>query len=117
MTSLSRFLAISTKFIIWASPASPPFYQANPIATTKINFLGTYHMLGLARRHGAKIFHSSTSEVYGDPEVHPQEESYRGCVNPIGPRSCYDEGKRVAESPVLRLSPHAQDTDQGGAHF
>ncbi len=81
-----------------ASPASPPFYQANPIATTKINFLGTYHMLGLARRHGAKIFHSSTSEVYGDPEVHPQEEGYRGSVNPIGPRSCYDEGKRVAES-------------------
>ena len=81
-----------------ACPASPPFYQANPIATTKVNFLGTYNMLGLAKRTGARFFFASTSEVYGDPEVHPQSESYRGSVNPIGIRACYDEGKRVAET-------------------
>ncbi|MBI96832.1 NAD-dependent dehydratase [bacterium] len=85
---------------IWhlACPASPVHYQNNPIKTAKTSFLGTYNMLGLARRVNAKILLASTSEVYGDPEVHPQPESYRGCVNTIGIRSCYDEGKRIAET-------------------
>ena len=85
---------------IWhlACPASPLHYQFNPVKTAKTSFLGTYHMLGLARRVGARLLLASTSEVYGDPEVHPQPESYRGCVNPIGIRSCYDEGKRIAET-------------------
>ena len=85
---------------IWhlACPASPIHYQQNPIKTAKTNFLGTYNMLGLARRIGAKLLLASTSEVYGDPEIHPQPETYRGSVNPIGPRSCYDEGKRLAET-------------------
>tara|TARA_Y100001968_G_C19426010_1_gene754402 strand:+ start:574 stop:1524 length:951 start_codon:yes stop_codon:yes gene_type:complete len=85
---------------IWhlACPASPVNYQFNPIKTAKTSFLGTYNMLGLARRVGARILLASTSEVYGDPEIHPQPESYRGSVNPIGIRSCYDEGKRIAET-------------------
>jgi len=85
---------------IWhlACPASPIHYQFNPIKTAKTGFLGTYNMLGLARRVGARFLLASTSEVYGDPEVHPQPESYRGCVNTIGIRSCYDEGKRIAET-------------------
>jgi UDP-glucuronate decarboxylase len=85
---------------IWhlACPASPIHYQFNPIKTAKTSFLGTYNMLGLARRVGARLLLASTSEVYGDPEVHPQPESYRGCVNTIGIRSCYDEGKRIAET-------------------
>ena len=85
---------------IWhlACPASPVHYQSNPIKTAKTSFLGTYNMLGLARRVGARLLLASTSEVYGDPEVHPQPESYRGCVNTIGIRSCYDEGKRIAET-------------------
>ena len=85
---------------IWhlACPASPVHYQMNPIKTAKTSFLGTYNMLGLARRVGAKILLASTSEVYGDPEIHPQPETYRGCVNTIGLRSCYDEGKRIAET-------------------
>ena len=85
---------------IWhlACPASPMQYQDNPVKTAKTSFLGTYNMLGLAKRVKAKLFMASTSEVYGDPEVHPQPESYRGCVNTIGPRSCYDEGKRIAET-------------------
>jgi UDP-glucuronate decarboxylase len=85
---------------IWhlACPASPIHYQYNPIKTAKTSFIGTYNMLGLARRVRARLLLASTSEVYGDPEVHPQPESYRGCVNPIGIRSCYDEGKRVAET-------------------
>jgi UDP-glucuronate decarboxylase len=85
---------------IWhlACPASPVHYQFNPIKTAKTSFLGTYNMLGLARRVGARFLLASTSEVYGDPEVHPQPESYRGCVNTIGIRSCYDEGKRIAET-------------------
>lgn len=85
---------------IWhlACPASPVHYQYNPIKTAKTGFLGTYNMLGLARRVGARLLLASTSEVYGDPEIHPQPESYRGCVNPIGIRSCYDEGKRIAET-------------------
>lgn len=81
-----------------ACPASPIHYQYNPIKTTKTSVLGAMNMLGLAKRVHARILQASTSEVYGDPEVHPQPESYRGCVNPIGIRSCYDEGKRVAET-------------------
>ena len=85
---------------IWhlACPASPIHYQNNPIKTSKTSFLGTYNMLGLAKRVKAKILFTSTSEIYGDPEVHPQPESYRGNVNTIGIRSCYDEGKRIAET-------------------
>ena len=85
---------------IWhlACPASPIHYQFNPIKTAKTSFLGTYNMLGMAKRVGAKFLLASTSEIYGDPEVHPQPESYRGNVNPIGIRSCYDEGKRIAET-------------------
>ena len=85
---------------IWhlACPASPIHYQYNPIKTTKTSFMGTYNMLGLAKRVGAKILLASTSEVYGDPEEHPQTESYKGSVNTTGIRSCYDEGKRIAET-------------------
>jgi UDP-glucuronate decarboxylase len=81
-----------------ACPASPPAYQYNPIKTIKANVLGSINMLGLARRVKARILQASTSEVYGDPAVHPQTEDYWGNVNPIGIRSCYDEGKRVAET-------------------
>jgi UDP-glucuronate decarboxylase len=81
-----------------ACPAAPGHYQYNPIKTMKTSVLGAINMLGLARRCKAKILQASTSEVYGDPEVHPQTESYRGSVNPIGPRACYDEGKRAAET-------------------
>lgn len=81
-----------------ACPASPPHYQHNPIKTTKTSVLGAMHCLGNARRVGARVFQASTSEVYGDPNVHPQPESYWGSVNPIGIRSCYDEGKRCAET-------------------
>ena len=81
-----------------ACPASPVHYQYNPVKTIKTNVMGTLNMLGLAKRIKARILLASTSEVYGDPEVHPQSEDYRGNVNPIGIRSCYDEGKRVAET-------------------
>jgi UDP-glucuronate decarboxylase len=81
-----------------ACPAAPGHYQYNPIKTMKTSILGAVHMLGIARRCRAKILQASTSEVYGDPEVHPQPESYRGAVNPVGPRACYDEGKRAAET-------------------
>ena len=81
-----------------ACPASPAHYQYNPIKTVKSNVMGTLNMLVLARRAGARILQASTSEVYGEPDVHPQPESYWGNVNPVGPRSCYDEGKRVAET-------------------
>ncbi|CAG5136615.1 unnamed protein product [Candidula unifasciata] len=81
-----------------ASPASPPNYMYNPIKTLKTNTLGTINMLGLAKRVRARLLLASTSEVYGDPELHPQNEDYWGHVNPIGPRACYDEGKRVAET-------------------
>lgn len=81
-----------------ASPASPPHYMFNPVKTIKTNTIGTINMLGLAKRVGAKILIASTSEVYGDPEVHPQPETYWGHVNPIGPRACYDEAKRIAET-------------------
>ncbi len=90
-----------------ACPASPVHYQYNSIKTIKTNVLGTYHMLGLAKRAGARILLASTSEVYGDPQVHPQPESYWGHVNPIGLRSCYDEGKRVAET--LACDYHRQN--------
>jgi len=81
-----------------ACPASPPHYQYNPIKTTKTSVMGAINCLGLAKRVKARVFQASTSEVYGDPEVHPQPESYWGHVNPIGRRSCYDEGKRCAET-------------------
>lgn len=81
-----------------ACPASPYYYQWDPIQTMKTSILGSYNLLGLAKRTGAKILQASTSEVYGDPEVHPQTEKYWGNVNPIGIRSCYDEGKRAAET-------------------
>lgn len=81
-----------------ACPASPVFYQKDPVQTTKTSVVGSINMLGLAKRTKARILLSSTSEVYGDPEVHPQDESYWGHVNPIGIRSCYDEGKRCAET-------------------
>jgi UDP-glucuronate decarboxylase len=90
-----------------ACPASPVHYQYNPVKTIKTNVLGTLNMLGLAKRVKARFLLASTSEVYGDPEVHPQSEDYRGNVNPIGPRSCYDEGKRVAET--LAFDYHRQN--------
>ena len=85
---------------IWhfACPASPVHYQSNPIKTAKTSFMGTYNMLGLAKRTGAKFLMASTSEIYGDPQIHPQRESYRGNVNTFGTRACYDEGKRIAET-------------------
>tara|TARA_Y100001978_G_C23610045_1_gene393097 strand:+ start:47 stop:1006 length:960 start_codon:yes stop_codon:yes gene_type:complete len=85
---------------IWhlACPASPIHYQENPIKTAKTSFLGTYNMLGLARRVKAKFLLASTSEIYGDPKITPQQESYFGYVNPVGIRSCYDEGKRISET-------------------
>lgn len=81
-----------------ACPASPVSYQSDPVQTVKTNVHGAINMLGLAKRTSAKIFQASTSEVYGDPDIHPQQESYVGSVNPIGIRSCYDEGKRCAET-------------------
>lgn len=90
-----------------ACPASPIHYQYNPIKTIKTSVMGAINMLGLAKRVNAKILQASTSEVYGDPTIHPQPESYWGNVNPIGPRSCYDEGKRCAES--LFINYHHQN--------
>jgi len=81
-----------------ACPASPVHYQHDPVQTTKTSLIGAINVLGLAKRVGAKVFQASTSEVYGDPTVHPQTEDYRGNVNPLGPRACYDEGKRCAET-------------------
>ncbi len=81
-----------------ACPAAPGHYQYNPIKTMKTSLMGSINVLGMAKRCRAKVLQASTSEVYGDPEVHPQPESYRGAVNPIGPRACYDEGKRAAEA-------------------
>lgn len=89
-----------------ACPASPPFYQEDMVGTSKTCFLGALNMLELAKKNGARILQASTSEVYGDPEMHPQPETYRGCVNTVGIRSCYDEGKRVAET--LFFSYHLQ---------
>jgi UDP-glucuronate decarboxylase len=90
-----------------ACPASPVHYQSNPVKTIKTNVIGTINLLGLARRVNARILQASTSEVYGDPESHPQKESYWGRVNPIGRRACYDEGKRCAES--LFVEYHRQN--------
>jgi len=90
-----------------ACPASPIHYQYNPVKTIKTSVLGSIHMLGLAKRVKARILQASTSEVYGDPQVHPQKEEYWGNVNPIGIRSCYDEGKRVAET--LMMDYHRQN--------
>jgi len=81
-----------------ASPASPVHYQADPVRTLKINTIGIFNLMEMAKKHHSVVLQASTSEVYGDPLVHPQREDYWGNVNPIGPRSCYDEGKRVAES-------------------
>lgn len=91
----------------FACPASPVHYQYNPVKTIKTNVMGTINMLGLAKRVRARVMQASTSEVYGDPKVHPQPESYWGNVNPIGLRSCYDEGKRVAET--LMMDYHRQN--------
>ncbi len=90
---------------VWnlACPASPPHYQSDPIRTTLVNVLGTLNGLRLARARGARFFQSSTSEVYGDPDVHPQPETYRGSVNTLGIRACYDEGKRCAESLLMDM--------------
>jgi UDP-glucuronate decarboxylase len=94
-----------------ACPASPVHYQHNPVKTIKTNVLGTIHMLGLCKRVGARFLQASTSEVYGDPLEHPQKETYWGNVNPIGPRSCYDEGKRVAETLTVNyLEQNSVDT-------
>jgi dTDP-glucose 4,6-dehydratase len=93
------FLGGDVRYVLhFASPASPPQYDANPIHTLKVGTLGTTNMLGLARAKGATFLLASTSEVYGDPLVHPQPETYWGNVNPIGPRGCYDEAKRCAEA-------------------
>ena len=90
-----------------ACPASPVHYQYNPVKTVKTNVMGTINMLGMAKRVKARILQASTSEVYGDPQVHPQPEEYWGNVNPVGSRSCYDEGKRVAET--LMMDYHCQN--------
>src|SRR5215207_624032 len=90
----------------FACPASPVHYQFNPVKTVKTNVMGMINMLGMAKRVGARILQASTSEVYGDPLIHPQTEDYHGNVNPIGLRSCYDEGKRVAET--LMMDYHRQ---------
>ncbi len=92
-----------------ACPASPVSYQADPIATLRTNFLGTLNMLELAKKCGAKFLQASTSEIYGDPLVHPQKEDYLGNVNTVGPRSCYDEGKRVAETLVYEYAKQGLD--------
>ncbi|MDR2345708.1 MAG: SDR family oxidoreductase [Planctomycetaceae bacterium] len=95
--TLPLFLEVDEIYNL-ACPAAPGHYQYNPVKTMKTSLSGSINMLGLAKRCRAKILQASTSEVYGDPEIHPQKESYRGHVNPIGPRACYDEGKRAAES-------------------
>ena len=98
--TLPLFLEVDQIYNL-ACPASPVHYQYNPIKTVKCSTLGVINMLGLAKRCKARILQASTSEVYGDPQVHPQVESYWGNVNPIGIRSCYDEGKRVAETLMM----------------
>ncbi|MEZ5072464.1 MAG: UDP-glucuronic acid decarboxylase family protein [Bacteroidales bacterium] len=103
----SPFYAEVDQIYNLACPASPIHYQINPIKTVKTSVMGAIHMLGLAKRIRAKILQASTSEVYGDPKVHPQTESYWGHVNPIGARSCYDEGKRCAET--LFMDYHQQN--------
>src|SRR5438093_13548580 len=96
------FIGGNVRYVLhFASPASPPQYDANPIHTLKVGTIGTMNMLGLARPKGATFLLASTSEVYGDPLIHPQPESYWGNVNPIGPRSVYDEAKRFAEAATM----------------
>ncbi len=106
------FIGGDVRYVLhFASPASPPQYDANPIHTLKVGTLGTMNMLGLARAKEATFLLASTSEVYGDPLVHPQPESYWGNVNPIGPRGCYDEAKRCAEAFAMAYHrAHAVDT-------
>ncbi|MDO4584054.1 MAG: SDR family oxidoreductase [Planctomycetia bacterium] len=89
-----------------ACPAAPGHYQFNPIKTMKTSVMGAIHLLGMAKRCRARVLQASTSEIYGDPEVHPQHESYRGCVNTLGPRACYDEGKRAAETLFMDYHRH-----------
>lgn len=93
-----RLKAVIDDVYHFASPASPVQYQKHPLATIQTNTLGTLNVLAFAHARGARVLHASTSEIYGDPQVHPQVEEYVGAVNPIGPRACYDEGKRVAET-------------------
>jgi UDP-glucuronate decarboxylase len=95
--TLPLFLEVDQIYNL-ACPAAPGHYQYNPIKTIKTSVMGAINVLGMAKRCRAKVLQASTSEIYGDPEVHPQPESYRGSVNPIGPRACYDEGKRAAET-------------------
>jgi UDP-glucuronate decarboxylase len=95
--TLPIFLEVDQVYNL-ACPAAPGHYQYNPIKTMKTSVMGAINVLGMAKRRGAKVLQASTSEVYGDPEVHPQVETYKGAVNPIGPRACYDEGKRAAET-------------------
>jgi dTDP-glucose 4,6-dehydratase len=106
------FLGGDIRYVLhFASPASPPQYDANPIHTLKVGTIGTMNMLGLARAKGATFLLASTSEVYGDPLVHPQPETYWGNVNPIGPRGCYDEAKRAAEAFAMAYRrSHGVDT-------
>jgi dTDP-glucose 4,6-dehydratase len=106
------FIGGDVRYVLhFASPASPPQYDANPIHTLKVGTVGTMNMLGLARAKGATFLLASTSEVYGDPLVHPQPETYWGNVNPIGPRGCYDEAKRAAEAFAMAYKrAHAVDT-------
>jgi dTDP-glucose 4,6-dehydratase len=106
------FLDGDVRYVLhFASPASPPQYDANPIHTLKVGTLGTMNMLGLAKAKGATLLLASTSEVYGDPLVHPQPETYWGNVNPIGPRGCYDEAKRAAEAFAMAYKrAHGVDT-------
>ncbi len=106
------FLGGDVRYVLhFASPASPPQYDANPIHTLKVGTLGTMNMLGLARAKDATFLLASTSEVYGDPLVHPQPETYWGNVNPIGPRGCYDEAKRAAEAFAMAYRrSHGVDT-------
>ncbi len=104
--TLPLFLEVDQIYNL-ACPAAPGHYQYNPIKTMKTSVLGAIHVLGMAKRCRARVLQASTSEVYGDPEVHPQPETYRGAVNPIGPRACYDEGKRAAET--LFMDYHRQN--------
>ena len=100
-----------------ACPASPRHYTLDPVQTVKTGVHGAINVLGLAKRTGARILQASTSEVYGDPEVHPQPESYRGSVNPVGPRRLLRRGQALRGDAVLRLSPQARHADQGGPHL